>query len=293
MIKEHWGLEQAPFTLHPDVRFLFESIAHREGLARLLFAVGELRGGITLLTGEIGCGKTTLARSLLRLLPAERYRTAFIVNPMLPAGQLLAAILREFGGDRRRGSKAELAAALHAHLAALASRRILAVLIVDEAQVLGHTQLEELRLLTNLETSAEKLLHLVLIGQPELAARAARFPELAQRITMRFHLRPLSFAETGNYVGHRLRVAGASETLFTAGAIAEIYRRTGGVPRLINIACAHALFLAAAAGRSQVDAAAAASAAREIDLTPERAPARPAAPPDREDPIPLRAARLK
>jgi len=292
MIEEHWGLQHAPFTLHPDVRFLFESTAHREGLARLLFAVGELRGGITLLTGEIGCGKTTLARALTRLLPPERYRTAVIVNPLLPVGQLLAAILREFGGERLRGSKAELADALHSHLAALSARRVLAVLIVDEAQLLGRPQLEELRLLTNLETNEEKLLHLVLIGQPELAARAARFPELAQRITMRFHLRPLSFAETGSYIGHRLRVAGASQPLFTDGAVAEIYRHTGGVPRLINIACAHALFLAAAAGRSQVDAAAAASAAREIDLTAERAAARPQAAGARERPIPIRSARV-
>jgi general secretion pathway protein A len=286
MIEEHWGLMHPPFTLHPDVRFLFESAAHREGLARLLFAVEELRGGITLLTGEIGCGKTTLVRALLRLLPADRYRAAFIVNPMLPVSQLLAAILREFGGKPQRGGKAELAAALHRHLAELNTRRLMAVLAVDEAQLLGHPQLEELRLLTNIETDAEKLLHLVLIGQPEMAPRAARFPALAQRITMRFHLRPLSFAETGRYVDHRLRVAGASHPLFTAGAMAEIYRHSGGVPRLINIVSAHALFLAAADKRAQVDAATVASAAREIGPGAERA-AREAVGPSRE-PAPIR-----
>jgi general secretion pathway protein A len=266
MIEEYWGLLHPPFRLDPDVRFLFESAAHREGLARLLFAVRELPGGIALLTGEIGCGKTTLARALVRLLPAERFRVGVVGHPALPVGQLVAAILIAFGARRPRGGRAELVAQLAEWLADKRRRGGAAVLVVDEAQLLGRPQLEELRLLTNLETAEEKLLRLILIGQPELARRAARFPELAQRIVMRYHVRPLSFDETGRYIQHRLRVAGAARPLFTEAAVAEAYRHTGGVPRLVNLLAAHALFLSAAESRSQVDVPAVVAAAKELDL---------------------------
>ena len=278
MVEEYWGLLHPPFNLNPDVRFLFESAGHREGLARLLFAVRELRGGVTLLTGEIGCGKTTLSGALLRLLPKSRYRTAVVIHPMLPVGQLLAAILHEFGGKRVRGGKSELVAALHDRLVALDHKELAPVLMIDEAQLLGRPQLEELRLLTNLERGEQKLLHLALIGQPELARRAARFPALAQRIVMRYHVRPLSGDETGPYLAHRLRVAGASRPIFTEAAVAETYRHTGGVPRLLNLVAAHALFLAAADRRPLVDVPAVAAAARELDLIDHKpAPAPPAA----------------
>jgi general secretion pathway protein A len=283
MIEEHWGLRHSPFSLNPDARFLFESAAHREGLARLLFAARELRGGITLLTGDIGCGKTTLIRTFLRLLPRKSYRTAFLVHPTLPVGQLLASILREFGAKRVRGGKSEQVAALHTLLFGLHDQGLSSILLVDEAQLLDRPRLEELRLLTNLETSKEKLLHLILIGQPELSRQVSRFPELAQRIVMRSHLRPLSLDETSSYLGHRLRVAGASRPIFTSDAVSGIYHHTGGVPRLLNLVASHALFLAAAANRAQVDEAAVAAASRELDLIqgPSSAPAVPvpAAPP--------------
>jgi general secretion pathway protein A len=277
MIEEHWGLRRPPFTLNPDARFLFESAAHREGLARLLFAVRELRGGITLLTGEIGCGKTTLCRTFLRLLPEKRYQAAFLVHPTLPVGQLLASILREFGAKRARGGKSEQVAALHTLLFGLHAKSLVPVLLVDEAQLLDRPRLEELRLLTNLETSEEKLLHLILIGQPELSRRVSRFPELAQRIVMRAHLRPLTLDETGRYLEHRLRVAGASQPIFTSSAVGAIYQRSRGVPRLINLVASHALFLAAAATRPQVDASAVVAASQELDGTESSSPA-PAAP---------------
>lgn len=284
MIDAQWGFLHPPFSLDSDARFLFESAGYREGLARLLFAARELRGGITLLTGDIGCGKTTLAHALLRTLPAERYRARLLVHPALPVGQLLASILRLFGGKRARGGKAEQVAALHTLLLGLHERGLAPVLAVDEAQLLERPQLEELRLLTNLETHEEKVVHLILIGQPELARRTARFPELAQRIVMRGHLRPFSLEETRDYVSHRLRIAGASQAVFTEAGVAALYRATGGVPRLINILAAHALFLAAASRRPQVDAAAVTAAAQTLEVAP--ATGRPAQDPAPEPVVP-------
>jgi len=270
MIEAYWGLLRPPFTLDPDARFLFESSAHREGLARLLFAVRELKGTMTVLTGEIGCGKTTLGRALERLLPAHRFQLAYVSHPALPVDQLLTLIARGFGVRTSPDARGEQVADLQEHLIQLAERRISAVLVVDEAQLLHHPQLEQLRLLTNLESATQKLLHIVLIGQPELVQSVSRYPELAQRIAMRFHLRPLTFDETGRYVRHRLRVAGAARPIFTEAALAEVYRHSGGVPRLVNVLAAHALFLAATFRRSQVEAAAVAAAAHELDLAMTR-----------------------
>ncbi len=284
MIEEHWRLHHSPFSLDPDPRFLFESAGHREGLARLLFAVSELRGGITLLTGEIGCGKTTLAHAVLRSLPEGRHRTALLVHPALPVGQLLSSIILLFGGKRRRGGKAEQVNALHAVLLDLYARGLSPVLAVDEAQLLERPHLDELRLLTNLETGEEKVLHLILIGQPELTRRVARFPELAQRIVMRGHLRPLTFEETDRYIAHRLRVAGATHPVFTEAAVAATYRMTGGVPRLINLVATHAMFLAAAAGRSQVDGAAVANAVQTLQVATSTAGPPPAILPEKQVP---------
>ncbi|HWN82979.1 MAG TPA: AAA family ATPase [Candidatus Udaeobacter sp.] len=286
MIEAYWGLLRPPFTLDPDARFLFESSAHREGLARLLFAVRELKGTMTLLTGEIGCGKTTLGRALERLLPPHRFHLAYVSHPALPVPQLLALIARGFGVQTPPETRGEPVSALQEQLIQLADRRVSGVLVVDEAQLLQQPQLEQLRLLTNLESATAKLLHIVLIGQPELVQNVARYPELAQRIAMRFHLRPLTFDETGRYVRHRLRVAGAGRPIFTESALAEIYRHTGGVPRLVNVLSAHALFLAATFRRSQVEAAAVAAAAHELELamTRGRGQAPPPLPPLPEAP---------
>ena len=286
MIETYWGLLRPPFTLDPDARFLFESSAHREGLARLLFAVRELKGTMTLLTGEIGCGKTTLGRALERLLPPLRFQLAYVGHPALPVNQLLALVARGFGVQTSLEAVGAQVTDLQEQLIQLADRRISAVLVVDEAQLLQHAQLEQLRLLTNLESATSKLLHIVLIGQPELVQSVARYPELAQRIAMRFHLRPLTFDETGRYVRHRLRVAGAARPIFTEAALAEAYRHSGGVPRLVNVLCAHALFLAATFRRSQVEAAAVAAAAHELDLamTRGRSQSPPPLPPLPESP---------
>jgi general secretion pathway protein A len=200
------------------------------------------------------------------LLPPNRFKLAYVPHPAVPVGQLLALIGRGFGVKEPRAGRSEQAADLTEELAQLAERRVSAVLVVDEAQLIQPQQLEQLRLLTNLETSTSKLLHIVLIGQPELAQQVARYPELAQRIARRFHLRPLTFGETWRYVRHRLRVAGASRPIFNESALAEIYRRTGGVPRLVNVLSAHALFLSAVGRRSQVEAAAVAAAAQELEL---------------------------
>jgi general secretion pathway protein A len=203
-------------------------------------------------------------------LPSNRFKLAYVNHPALPVGQLLALIGRGFGVKEPRAGRSEQASDLAEALAQLAERRMSAVLVVDEAQLLQPPQLEQLRLLTNLETATSKLLHIVLIGQPELAQSVARYPELAQRIAMRFHLRPLTFGETWRYVRHRLRVAGGARPIFTESALAEIYRRTGGVPRLVNVLSAHALFLSAVGRRSQVEAAAVVAAAQELELALHR-----------------------
>jgi general secretion pathway protein A len=266
MIEEHWGLHHSPFRLDPDPRLHFESAGYREGLARLLFAVRELRGGITLLTGEIGCGKTTLIRGLLRALPPDRFQAVLLAHPALPVGQLLAAILRLFGQKRVRGGKAEQIAVLHETLRELHDKGRAPVLAVDEAQLVDRPQLEELRLLTNLESETEKVLHLILVGQPEMAQRVTRFPALAQRVVMRFHLRPLSLEETERYVVQRLQAAGVERRLFTEAAVSALHRTAGGVPRLLNTIAAHALFLAAAARHPEVDVSAVAGAAQTLGL---------------------------
>ncbi|MGD2084214.1 MAG: AAA family ATPase, partial [Chromatiales bacterium] len=236
MYESHFGLSERPFSIAPDPRYVYLSQAHEDALAHLLYGVGE-GGGFVQLTGEVGTGKTTLIRSLVDQLPAN-VDLALIFNPRLSPRELVATVCDELHIPYPEGaSLKDLIDRLNERLLAsfAAGRRI--VLIIDEAQALDPDVLEQVRLLTNLETTREKLLQIVLVGQPELRDALARpeLRQLAQRITARYHLEPLSIEDTRNYVLHRLNVAGAKRPLFSDPAIREIQRSSGGVPRLTNV----------------------------------------------------------
>ncbi len=237
MYASFYRLNEKPFAITPDPRYLYMSERHAEALAHLMYGVTEA-GGFIQLTGEVGTGKTTVVRSLLEQLP-QHAEVALIINPRLTVNEFLIGICEEIGIalPANPDSSKALVDALNAYLlqAHAAGRRV--VLIVDEAQNLSTEVLEQIRLLTNLETAKQKLLQIILIGQPELREILARsdLRQLAQRVTGRYHLEPLSRAETGGYVRHRLQVAGATGEIFSPGSIRLIHRLSGGVPRLINV----------------------------------------------------------
>ena len=239
-----FGLNEKPFSITPDPRYLYLSERHAEAMAHLLYGINEA-GGFVQLTGEVGTGKTTIVRSLLAQAP-KNAEIALILNPKMTAPEFLLTICEELGigvPDYAMESLKDLVDILNQYLlrAHAAGRRV--VLVVDEAQNLAPEVLEQVRLLTNLETNTQKLLQIILIGQPELRELLARneLRQLAQRITGRYHLDPLSKEETTAYVRHRVRVAGATADIFNRFALEEIYRLSGGVPRVINVICDRAL----------------------------------------------------
>ena len=272
-----FGLQREPFSIAPDPRTLFMSERHREALAHLLYGV-QGGGGFVLLTGEIGAGKTTVSRCFLEQVP-EGCRVAYVFNPKQSVDELLWTIAQEFGvqvlgqafaagaGDRIEGGSKALVDALNRFLLQVHAQGGQAVLVIDEAQALSAEVLEQLRLLTNLETSERKLLQIVLIGQPELRAMVASpgLEQLAQRVIARYHLGPLSAPDTARYVHHRLAVAGLSGPLpFDAAALKRVHERSRGVPRRINLLCDRALLGAYATGRRSVDAGIVERAAAEV-----------------------------
>ncbi len=278
MYAAHFGLSREPFSLAPDPHFLFMSERHREALAHLLYGVRG-GGGFVLLTGEIGAGKTTIARGFLEQLPAGCV-VAYVFNPQLSALELLQTLLGEFGlpplqGAERDSAKAHIDA-LNRFLLQVHAEGRQALVVIDEAQALEPALLEQLRLLTNLETAERKLLQIVLIGQPELRERLASLEQLAQRVVARYHLGPLDAAETRHYVEHRLGVAGLQgPPPFDRAALQALHRLTGGVPRRINLLADRALLGAYGQGRRQVGRALVERAAEEVfDRRSARGPAR-------------------
>lgn len=240
--QEYYGLKEPPFDITPNPRFLFYSAKHREAFNHLLYGLRE-RKGFVQLTGEVGAGKTTLCRAMLEQLDG-RYSTALILNPVMNADQLMKAIAMEFGLETRGLDRLDTLAAINQHLLKLAEQHRDAVLIIDEAQDLADELLEQVRLLSNLETDDRKLLQIVLLGQPELRARLdnPRLRQLRQRITVRYHLLPLNRFEVSHYIQHRLEISGAKGApFFTRPALWRVHRYSGGIPRLVNAVCEKAL----------------------------------------------------
>jgi len=267
MYLSFFGLNEKPFAITPDPRYLYLSERHAEALAHLLYGINEA-GGFVQLTGEVGTGKTTIVRSLLAQTP-KNAEIALILNPRMTAPEFLLTICEELGigvPDAATESLKDLVDILSGYLlrAHAGGRRV--VVVVDEAQNLAPTVLEQVRLLTNLETNTRKLLQIILIGQPELRELLARneLRQLAQRITGRYHLNPLTPAETSAYVRHRLRVAGATTDIFSPGALAEVHRLATGVPRVINVVCDRALLGAYSMDRHRVTPTLVRNAASEV-----------------------------
>ena len=268
MYLEHYGLAEPPFSITPDPRFVFLSERHRDALAHLLFGIGQGGGGgFVQLTGEVGTGKTTLSRLLLEQLPADT-RVALVLNPRQDPVELLRTACEELGIEvppADRASSKALVDALNAYLLRAHAEGLRVVLIVDEAQDLSVETLEQVRLLTNLETDTQKLLQVILLGQPELRDLLARqdLRQLAQRITARFHLTPLDAHETAQYLRHRYRVAGGTRFPFDKGAERRIHAHAGGVPRLVNVIAERALLAGYAHDMPSIDARTVDRAARE------------------------------
>jgi len=266
MFQDHFGISENPFANTPDPRYLFMSPSHKEALAHLVYGVnGE--SGFVLLTGEIGTGKTTLCRYLADHIP-QGVELALCVNPRQSEAELLETICDEINitvhGSRSRVK--DLTDSINAYLLDVNARGGRAVVIIDEAQNLGFAQLEQVRLLTNLETAKRKLLQIILVGQPELKTRIEQpdLVQLSQRITARYHLPPMGDHETDAYIRHRLRVAGLGNEVFSDEALTVIRESVRGVPRLINSVCERCLLGAYAKGAHGVDAALARQSVREV-----------------------------
>jgi general secretion pathway protein A len=255
MIEAYWKLARRPFANTPDPEFVYRSPSFSEGFARLLYDATELRGGLSLITGEIGCGKTMLAGALTDRLAGSPSDVVTLPYPKVTPTQLLATLAHGLGVERPPRGKLPAIQAVRERLSALHRNGRRPVLVVDEAQLAGPMLLEEIRLLTNYEDRQDKHLHVVLLGQPELRDRVRLRPQIDQRVSLRFHVEPMEAGDVRGYVEHRLGVAGAATPIFTADAIAALAARSGGVPRRVNTLATQALFVAAMRKQERIDAA--------------------------------------
>jgi type II secretory pathway predicted ATPase ExeA len=268
MYKKFFGLKESPFNVNPDPRYLFLTPFTQEALACLTYGI-ETRKGFILLTGEVGTGKTTLINKLLEWLHRERVFTAFVFNPRLNVSQFFDFMLADFGIPCDSHQKGQMLVRLNHWLLDRYQAGERAVLVVDEAQNLSPQMLEEIRLLTNLETSTEKLLQIVLAGQPELEQKLNQpeLRQLRQRITLRAKTRALTLEETHGYIVERLRIAGAENPdIFSPEAVAMVYRYARGIPRVTNLLCEHALVSSFVDQKNPVPAETVEEAARDFDL---------------------------
>jgi type II secretory pathway predicted ATPase ExeA len=266
MYEKFYGLAARPFSKTPDPRFLFLSKSHEEALARLQYAVEEKE--MILLSGEVGCGKTTLTRALMDML-GETYRVITIINPMLTPAQFLRTIAKRMDIDIPSVYKADLLDAIYEKVFREYETGVSFVLIIDEAHLIPNKEtFEEIRLLTNFQLDYENLLSIVLVGQPDLRRRLNHkaYLPLKQRIGLFYHLGPISEEEMGDYIAFRLRVAGREDVFFSAEAVHALYRYSGGIPRLINSVATSALLDGFSKEAETIDEGLIAEAARELGL---------------------------
>lgn len=271
MYLEYYGLKEKPFTLTPNPKFIFLSKNHKEVFAHLLYGV-QNQAGFVVVTGEVGTGKTTVLRTLLGQLQVDRYRLAFIFNPFVSTLDLLRNINREFGIVCETDNYSELHATLNEFLLQQRIEGRTVVLVIDEAQNLEPAVLEQIRLLSNLETETDKLIQIVLVGQPELNGVLSRedLRQLNQRITVRYHLQPMDFSDACDYISHRLRVAGGTQQrVFSTVSLKKIYAFSKGYPRLINILCDRALLIGFAEGCREIDGKMIQAATAELGFRPK------------------------
>ncbi len=254
MYEQFYGLKENPFNVTPNPDYIYLGQNHREALAQLFYGVRE-RKGFIVITGEVGTGKTTLIHYLLDKMNGNHTKTAFLFNPKLTVDDFIQYILKDLGVRVQGKTKGEYLHNLHRYLLNAYQKDERVILIVDEAQGLRPELLEEIRLLSNLETSRSKLIQIVLLGQPELDKTLSQpgSRQLRQRINLRYHLQPLSEKETREYIGKRLGIAGARTPIFTEKAMKQVYLRSRGIPRLINILCDNALLNGYALDRKTVD----------------------------------------
>ena len=270
MYKNFFKLQASPFTANPDPRFLYMLPHTREALAKVQYGI-SYRVGFMVLSGEVGTGKTTILRRALMSLDQSKVHSAFIFNPRLEVLELLEFILADFGIAPESRTKSTMLIQLNRWLIEKFRRGETCVIIIDEAQNLSAELLEEIRLLTNLETSSEKLVQIVLSGQPELEEilRQPNLRQLRQRVVVWARTETLSETQTGEYIAQRLRIAGTKETIFLPETIALIHRASRGIPRIINLICEHALISAYVEERQHISQAIVEDVVQDLDLEPE------------------------
>lgn len=273
MYKSFYGIRENPFSLTPDPQFIYLGKNHREALAQLIYGVREKKG-FMVLTGEVGTGKTTIIRCFLETLinGSNNTKAAFLFNPKLSVNDFIQYIIRDLGLRIQGASKGEYLNTLNEYLISAYQKNEKVVLIVDEAQGLSPVLLEEIRLLSNLETSKSKLIQIVLVGQPEfnITLSQPNFRQIRQRINLQHHLPPFTEKETGEYIVKRLKIAGRRDALFRKGAVKEIYRKTGGIPRLINVLCDNSLLVGYASDKKFIDKEIVKEAAKDLKMGQNR-----------------------